>query len=180
MFARWINIYKAWRLESKLEHYELVLQNIDVAMAKPEEYPVKLKEFWRLFDMSLLDGLTVRDVMGHSDQLRHRNFGQLNQVLLDGNDAIAQQNDSRIEYVIRNGLHPQTEVDLEHYFIDPVHGQLNVRECFDQLLLLLQAHCGIVENIDDTYGQRKMLYVYYDILKLSELMLDVIEARGIQ
>lgn len=178
MFSKIINKYRAWRLNSKLEHYEAFLETIDGANCKPEEYPIKLKEFWRLFDMSLLDGLAIRDVMGHADQLRHRNFSQLHNLLLEANDAIANEQDSKIEYVTRTGLMHQAEVDLENYFYDPIHGHLEIKECLEQLRQLLQAHCGILETIEGSYGQRKMLHVYYDIYTLSEMILDVLHERG--
>lgn len=178
MFTRIINKYRAWRLTSKLEHYELVLADIDGANCKHEEFPTKLKEFWRLFDLSLLDNLTIRDLMGHSEQLRHRNFIQLQSVLMDANDAIANEQDSRIEYVTRTGMTHQAEVEFDRYFYDPAHGHLNVRDCMEQLTLLLQAHCGILETIDDTYGQRKMLHVYFDIYQISEKILDIVHGKG--
>lgn len=178
MFARWIKKYKAWRLASKLEDCAEYLESFDGATCKPDVYPTKLKDYWRHFDMSLVDDIVIRDLMGHATPLRHRNFMQLQNILLDINDAIANEKDAQIEYVTRVGLQHQTDVDLENYFYDPVHGHLNVRECLEQLRQLLQAHCGILENIDDTYGQRKMLHVYYDIYKLSDLIIDVVAARG--
>lgn len=178
MFSKIINKYRAWRLNSKLEQYAEILEDIDGANCKPEDYPVKLKEFWRLFDMSLLDNLVIRDVMGHTGQLRHRTFAQLHQLMLDANDAIANEQDSRIEYVTRTGVMHQAEVELDNYFFDPIHGHLSIKECLEQLRQLLQAHCGILENIEDTYGQRKMLHVYYDIYTLSELIIDIIHDKG--
>jgi hypothetical protein len=178
MFSLFINKYKAWRLTSKLEAYAEILESIDGAYCKPEDYPVKLKEFWRLFDMSLLDSLAIRDVMGHIGQLRHRNFAQLHQLLLDANDAIANEQDSRIDYVTRTGMMHQTDVELDNYFYDPVHGHLNIRECLEQLRSLLQAHCGILETIEGTYGQRKMLHVYFDIYTLSDLIIDILHGKG--
>ncbi|MNL13860.1 hypothetical protein D3C87_1347810 [compost metagenome] len=72
----------------------------------------------------------------------------------------------------------QAEVELDNYFFDPIHGHLNIKECLEQLRSLLQAHCGILENIEDTYGQRKMLHVYYDIYTLSDLIIDIIHDKG--
>ncbi|QBJ02758.1 hypothetical protein MZD04_gp232 [Pseudomonas phage Psa21] len=178
MFSKIINKIRAWRLSSKLEHYAEILEDIDGANCKPEEYPVKLKEFWRLFDMSLLDGLAIRDVMGHVGQLRHRTFAELHRLLLDANDAIANEQDSRIDYVLRTGLQHQKEVDLDNYFFDPVHGHLDIRECLEQLRQLLQAHCGILDNIEGTYGQRKMLHAYFDIYTLSDMIIDVLHDKG--
>jgi hypothetical protein len=178
MFSLFIKKYKAWRLTSKLETYAEILEDIDGANCKPEEYPIKLKEFWRLFDMSLLDDLAIRDVMGHSGQLRHRNFAQLHQLLMDANDAIANEQDSRIDYVTRTGMMHQAEVELDNYFFDPVHGHLSIKECLEQLRQLLQAHCGILETIEGTYGQRKMLHVYFDIYTLSDLIIDILHDKG--
>lgn len=177
MFSFFRRKYRAWDVGRKLEHYENLIEDIDGGNCKPDVFPQKLKEFWRLFDMSLLDGLTVRDVMGHLVTLRHRQFGQLQQLFIDANDAIAKEEDSRIEYVTRTGMGQQAEVDLEHYFLDPQEGYLTIRECFERIRLLLIAHCGITENIEGTYGQRKMLHVYYDILQLSDILLDVIEQK---
>jgi len=178
MFSKIINYYRRWRRNNLLESYADILDSIDGANCKPEDYPVKLKEFWRLFDMSLLDGLAIRDVMGHVGQLRHRNFAQLHQVLLDANDAIANEQDSRIEYVTRTGVMHQADVDLDNYFYDPIHGHLNIKECLEQLRQLLQAHCGILENIEGTYGQRKMLHVYFDIYTLSDLIIEILHDQG--
>uniref|UniRef100_A0AB39CDF2 Uncharacterized protein n=1 Tax=Pseudomonas phage RVTF4 TaxID=3236931 RepID=A0AB39CDF2_9VIRU len=177
MFSFIRSKYRAWTVRNKLERYEALIEDIDGGNCKPEEFALKLKEFWRLFDMELLNDLSVRDVMGHQVLLRHRTFGQLFHLFVDANDAIAKEEDSRIEYVTRTGMGQQADVDLESYFQDPQEGYLTIRECFDRIRLLLIAHCGITENIEGTYGQRKMLHVYYDILQLSDVILDVIEQK---
>lgn len=177
MFSKIINIYRTWRTKAKLDSYADFLESIDGANCRPDEYPIKLKEFWRLFDMSLLDNLTVRDVMGHVEQLRHRNFAQLHELLLSVNDAIANEQDSRIDYVTRTGVMHQADVDLDMYFFDPIHGHLNIKDCLEQLRQLLQAHCGILENIEGTYGQRKMLHTYFDIYTLSNMIVDVLHEK---
>jgi len=177
MFSFIRNKYRAWSVRLKLERYEALLEDIDGGNCKPEIFPQKLKEFWRLFDMELLEGLTVRDVMGHQVTLRHANFGQLFQLFIDANDAIAHEADSRIEHLTRTGTGQQAAIDLEYYFRGGSDGYLTIHECFDRIRTLLIAHCGIIENIEGTYGQRKMLHVYYDILQLSEVILDVIAQK---
>lgn len=177
MFSFFRNKYRAWTVRSKLDQYETLLEDIDGGNCKPEEYALKLKEFWRVFDMSLLDGVTIRDVMGHIVLLRHRTFSEFHQLWLDANDAIANEQDSRIEYVTRTGMGQQADVDLEKYFFHHTHGYLGIRECFEQFQLLLTAHCGILENIEGSYGQRKMLHAYWDITELSNAILDVIAKK---
>lgn len=181
MFIQLLNKYRAWRLVTQLERYELQLQNIDLVVSRYKQYLVDIKEYWRLFDMDLLDKLTTRDLMGHADELRHIRFTQLSQLLLDANDAIAHQQDSRLEYILRTQLSSRLhKVDLGEYFLDANGAPVGVRESFEQVRQLLQAQCGILENLDDDYSPRIMLHVYYDILRLSELMLDVIHAKGVE
>lgn len=179
MFARFINKYRTWRLTTTLDSYDLALQDILMLTTKPEEYPVKLKEFWRHFDMSLLDDLSVRDTMGYTHALRHRTFPQLHQLFIEANDAIANERDTRLDYAVRTGLMAQADVSMDTYFRDPIHGPLDIKESIEELKLLLQAHCGILENIEGTYGQRKMLHAYYDVAVLSEVLVELIRGRGV-
>lgn len=177
MFSKILNRYRTWQVYRKLDHYTDLLIDLDGGYCKPEDYPVKLKEFWRLFDMSLLDDLTVRDVMGHFANMRFRTFGQMHQLFIEANDAIANEKDSLIEYITRTGIAQQADVYLDRYFQDHLDSPIGIKEAFEQLRSILQAHCGILENIDGSYGQRKMLHVYYDITVLTEELIDVIHSK---
>lgn len=177
MFPKIRKFFRQWSVISKLEQYENLLGNLDGGNCKPTEYPVILKEFWRVFDMSLLENVTIRDVMGHLVTLRHRSFGELHELFLSANDAIANEKDSLLDYITRTQMGQQAEVDMENYFHAHMQGYLSVKDCFIELRLLLIAHCGILENIEDTYAQRKMLHVYYDIMQLTEEALDIIAKK---
>lgn len=179
MFAKIRNVYKAWRLNSLLDGYEEALSYLDDDSYIPHELPVKLKEFWRVFDMSLLDDLVLRDVMGYGGLLRHASFPQLHQLFIDANDAIANEFDTQLERTMRLGLTFQKETDLDNYFHSPSSGSLNIKECFEKLRLVLQAHCGILENIEGTYPQRQMMYCYHDVIVLTEVILEVLRDRGV-
>lgn len=177
MFSRFLNKYRAWRLAAKLEQYEDQLASIDGSNIRPEQYALRLKEFWRGFDTSLLKGVTVRDLMGNMAQFRIPTFILLHELMLEANNAIATEKDSLLDYTIRTQVAGQREVELSQYFHSATDGYLSVETCAEHLRLLLIAHCGILENIEGTYAQRKMLHVYYDIEQLTETILDVIAEK---
>lgn len=144
----------------------------------PQIHMNAVKEAMRYINLDTFDTVTTRDLIGITIPLRQRKFAELSELLIECNDAIANEADSRLEKLMkRHKSGAGHDVDLDVYFFDEKVGSTDVRKGMETLRNLVQANHAIVSQLESSYYPRMMSLVYYDIRLLTQTVLDIVEGK---